>query len=451
MRAVEVNIASFYDADEVEAMARAAGFVERRSPVTGLRFLLTFTTGLLNTPDGTLAQLAAFLGATCGATVSPQAVDERINSMAREFLGMCLRRSLELSAAIPRGGGDALDRFDHVYVIDSTNFELRPALAPQFRGNGGGASAASMRIQFAFDYRTGIMHVEIGDVRLSDTATLARLVEAQILPMDGVCLFLSDLGYFKAMTFAKISSRPNHHFLSKLQFGVKLGNPDGTDLDLQEILKREPQEFDLSVMMGGALCRLVGKRLPDDVVNRRIRKANEASQSKSRQITDWYRLFLHYALFVTSLPVEYGMAQLFALYRVRWQVELAFKVWKSILAIHRIRSAKRDRVLCEVYGKLIVAVLTSSLCAAAWAALDGLAVSPHKVAHHVRAVATNWALAITAGAARHRAFLSALNRVLARVCRKTRQKRKPTIEEILSEGLPKLSPAPDAAAPPALT
>jgi hypothetical protein len=44
-------------------MAKDIGFVERRSPVNGLRFLLTFTTGLLNTPDGTLAQLAAFLGA----------------------------------------------------------------------------------------------------------------------------------------------------------------------------------------------------------------------------------------------------------------------------------------------------------------------------------------------------------------------------------------------------
>ena len=439
MQAAEVSIARFFDPDEVEAMARQSGFVQRRSPVTGMRFLLTLTTGLLNTPDGTLAQLAAFLGATCGATVSPQAVDERINPMAREFVGMCLSRALKMSASIPRGAGDALEQFDHVYVIDSTNFELRPALAPHFRGNGGGASAASMRIQFAFDYRTGIIHVEIGDVRLSDTATLARLVEAQTLPMDGVCLFLSDLGYFKATTFASIRSRPDHHFLSKLQFGVKLRNPDGTDLDLKNLLRKKPDRFDLTVTMGETVCRLVGKKLPDDVVNRRIRKANEASKSKSRQITDLYRLFLQYALFVTSLPAEYGMPQLFALYRIRWQVELTFKVWKSILAIHRIRSAKQERVLCEVYGKLIVAILASSLCAAAWAFLGGLAISPHKVARHVRAVATNWALAITAGTVRHRDFLKALSRVLARFCKKTRQKNKPTIEEILTQALPRVS------------
>jgi len=438
MQAAEVKIAKFFDPDEIEAMARQSGFVQRQSPVTGMRFLLTFTTGLLNTPDGTLAQLAAFLGATCGATVSPQAVDERINPMAKEFMGMCLKRALKMSANIPRGTGDILEQFDHVYVIDSTNFELHPALALKFKGNGGGASPASMRIQFVFDYCTGIMHVEIGDVRLSDTATLARLIEAQTLPMDGVCLFLSDLGYFKSTTFANIHSQPDRHFLSKLQFGIKLKNPDGTDLELLDILKRKPDQFDFTVMMGETVCRLVGKRLPDDVVNRKIRKANE--KSKSRQITNLYRLFLHYALFVTSLPTaEYGMTQLFALYRIRWQVELTFKVWKSILAIHRIRSAKEERVFCEVYGKLIVAVLSSSMCAAAWAFLNGLALSLHKVARHVRAVATNWALAITAGMAKHRAFLKDLSRALARFCKKSRQKNKPIIEEILTQAFPKLS------------
>lgn len=443
MQVAEVNIARFFDPEEVEAMARHSGFVQRQSPVTGMRFLLTLTTGLLNTPDGTLGQLAAFLGTTCGATVSPQAVDGRINSEAREFMKMCLGRALKMSANIPRGTGGVLEQFDHVYVIDSTNFELNAALALRFKGNGGGASPASMRIQFVFDYCTGIMHVQIGDVRLSDAATLARLVEERVLPMDGVCLFLSDLGYFKITTFENIHSHPNHHFLSKLQFGVKLKNPDGTDLELMDILKRRPDQFDLVVTMGGTACRLVGKKLPDDVVNRKIRKANEASKKKSKQITDLYRLFLHYALFITTLPADqFGMTQLFALYRIRWQVELTFKIWKSILGIHCIRSARPERVLCEVYGKLIVAILASSLHAAAWAFLDGLPISPHKVARHVRAVAINWALAITAGAALHVAFLKELGRALARFCKKTRQKNKPIIEEILSQAFPKLAATP---------
>ena len=222
-------------------------------------------------------------------------------------------------------------------------------------------------------------------------------------------------------------------------FGSHLSQPDGTALNLRALLRKRPVHFDMPVLMGNTICRLVGQRLPDEVVNRRIRKANEASKSKSRQISDQYRLFLHYALFVPSLPLEYAMDQLFALYRIRWQVELVFKVWKSILAIHRVRSAKSDRVLCEVYGKLTVAVLVSSLCAAAWAFLDGLAISPHKVARYVRAVATNWALAIMNGPAEHKAFVARLTRLLARLCRKTRQKSKPTIEEILNAVLAKVA------------
>jgi len=84
MNSVENRYFSVLRSQEVEALAKESGFVQRRSPVTGLRFLLTFTTGLLNTPDGNARAVGAFLGATCGAAVSAQAVDERINETAND-------------------------------------------------------------------------------------------------------------------------------------------------------------------------------------------------------------------------------------------------------------------------------------------------------------------------------------------------------------------------------
>jgi ribosomal protein L22 len=80
-------------------------------------------------------------------------------------------------------------------------------------------------------------------------------------------------------------------------------------------------------------------------------------------------------------------------------------------------------------------VLANSLCAAAWAVLEGLVVSAHKVARHIRAVAVNWALAIMKNTAAHKAFLADLSRILARRCRKTNQKSKPILEKILSHAL----------------
>jgi hypothetical protein len=87
---------------------------------------------------------------------------------------------------------------------------------------------------------------------------------------------------------------------------------------------------------------------------------------------------LQYALFLTNLPQTYRIATLFTLYRIRWQMELVFKTWKSILALHKIRSAQWERVFCEVYGKLMLAALSSTITAEAETKRDLIVVSLHR-------------------------------------------------------------------------
>ena len=119
---------------------------------------------------------------------------------------------------------------------------------------------------------------------------------------------------------------------------------------------------------------------------------------------------------------------LFALYRIRWQIELVFKTWKSILAIHKIRSARLERLMCEVYGKLIVAVLSSTMAAAAETDRDVIIVSLHRAMRQLQAVAEQWALAIVQGGHALSSFVAHQVRQIARLCKKHRQKTKPTIE-----------------------
>jgi hypothetical protein len=45
------------------------------------------------------------------------------------------------------------------------------------------------------------------------------------------------------------------------------------------------------------------------------------------------------------------------LYTVRWQIELLFKQLKSILRVHHSATGKEPRLRCELYGKLLGAVL----------------------------------------------------------------------------------------------
>jgi IS4 transposase len=42
------------------------------------------------------------------------------------------------------------------------------------------------------------------------------------------------------------------------------------------------------------------------------------------------------------------------LYRVRWQIELLFKLWKSQGRLDKSLGHRGERVLCEVLAKLLV-------------------------------------------------------------------------------------------------
>jgi hypothetical protein len=431
----EIEISSFFSGREVEEIARGTSLVERKSPITGLKFLLAFTTGLLNTPDGTLAQLAGFLSVACQTGVSAQAVDGRISAKAKEFMRLLMEKALSMSERTLRIGPEILAGFKHIYVTDSTNFELHASLADKFKGSGGGASMASMRIQLVFDYLAGTMHVEIGDAKLSDPKTLQRIIRERKLDMSGKCLFIQDLGYFKTATFADIAECPGKYFLSRLMFGVNIHDLQGQNIRFREILKRKPKRIDMNVMIGGLECRLVGTRLPDEVVNQRLRRANSESERKGG-ITDDYRIFLHYALFITNLPDAYDMNTLFLLYRIRWRIELIFKTWKSILNMHRIRSAREERVMCEVYGKLILAAFSSMICAAAEETLAwGTLISLHRAMRQMRSAAFGWAKAIMHGCGKHAQFIMDLSEQIARLCVKRNQKKRPTLEQLLSEAI----------------
>ena len=62
------------------------------------------------------------------------------------------------------------------------------------------------------------------------------------------------------------------------------------------------------------------------------------------------------------------------IYRIRWQIELIFKQWKSILGIDCLRGSSPNRILCLVYGRLIAVILMSMiyrcLCCYALAVFD---------------------------------------------------------------------------------
>ena len=42
---------------------------------------------------------------------------------------------------------------------------------------------------------------------------------------------------------------------------------------------------------------------------------------------------------------------------MRWQIELTFKIWKSICKIDKVKKVKKDRLECYIWAKLLMIVL----------------------------------------------------------------------------------------------
>ncbi len=429
----------FFPKDELKEIAKSNNFVQRESAIDGFNFLLTFTTGLMNTTDSTLAQMAAFLNNTCHLGVSPQAIDKRINPKAKDFLKHCLDKALRLSNKKIDIPNKLISLFKHIYIIDSTNFDLHPSLKDIFKGSSGTASDSSMRIQFIYDYLTGRSYIEIGDNRTADSTTLFNIVKENKLATDGNALFLQDLGYSKRQTFVLMNDADNF-FISKLKYNVNVFNLSGKKIDLFKILKKNPPYLNMTIKIDSMECRLVGSKLPESVINQRNRKANNDSKKKKGATSKKeYKLFLSYGLFITNLSEHYSPEALYTIYRLRWQVELVFKSWKSIIGINKIHTARVDRVLCEVYGKLIVAVILSTLFLRLKYRFK-TDFSCYKIFQLFKSISLKWATCIQESQRIHAEFIDNLIPQIIRFCKKNKQRNKPTIDVLLSLLQPAESP-----------
>ena len=105
-----------------------------------------------------------------------------------------------------------------------------------------------------------------------------------------------------------------------------------------------------------------------DVVGRLI--AVRLPESQAEKARAWVRRELgskatatdleaaHYVVLFATVPVErMSVGMCLELYRLRWQVELAFKRWKSLCAFDHVPNHRDDTILTWLYAKLLLAVL----------------------------------------------------------------------------------------------
>ncbi len=111
--------------------------------------------------------------------------------------------------------------------------------------------------------------------------------------------------------------------------------------------------------VSGRVCAIRKTEEAIRIVQEGFRK--EAAR-KGRQLQPQTLEFAKYVIVFTTFPAaEFSAADVLEWYRLRWQVELVFKRFKSLAALGHLPKHDDESAKAWLYGKLLVALLVEKL------------------------------------------------------------------------------------------
>ena len=184
-------------------------------------------------------------------------------------------------------------------------------------------------------------------------------------PLQAGQLALVDRGYSNGPGIASAVQKGADVLCRVNRGALPLYTSDGERIDVMERLRglkgRRTEQWPVEIrteLDGEAMVipgRLVAVRLPKNKAQearKRVRK--EYGKKTSAQMLE----AAGYVVLFTTVPIaRMSAAHCLALYRLRWQVELLFKRWKSICGLDELPNFIEDTVLSWVLIKILLVLI----------------------------------------------------------------------------------------------
>ena len=217
-----------------------------------------------------------------------------------------------------------------------------------------GATGTDHRLHIAMD----LVSLQFLEVLVSDVHTGETLKHFTFAPGD---IAVADRGYAQCQGMNAALQQGADLIVRLHPFSVVLGDATGAPLELCAALKRQRMEtlrtLVVTLRATGGQHEVRGwvhaYRLNVEHANRARHKCRQGHKkgtpsAESLFLAGWVLVF------TTLAPTVLSAQTILALYRCRWQVEIAIKRWKSVLDVDALR-AKAHSPLAEVWlhGKLL--------------------------------------------------------------------------------------------------
>lgn len=285
--------------------------------------------------------------------ISRQSIHERFTPEAVKFIKALLAEQITASnVPLPM-----LSSFSGVFLHDSTRFKLPDHLKELYKGPSGDGGAAGCSIQCCYDLRNHCFK-ELSINAMVDNDSSYATSNSWITPCS---LVLRDLGYF-SITGLKQIEQKDAFYISKVSPRTQFYDLDNTQVPLARIVdymdKYQLDQFEKQMLITTAhkhpvrvIFRRVSQQLYEKRIRARSRKNHYAGSKLSKDYTAWSKLIV----LVTNVASHTLSAdQVLSTYRLRWQIELVFKTWKSHYKLHKTKKMKQERIECYIYSMLLL-------------------------------------------------------------------------------------------------
>ena len=109
-------------------------------------------------------------------------------------------------------------------------------------------------------------------------------------------------------------------------------------------------------------ARLIIRHIGEEGAAKARRRARRKAAKNGQTASDKRLKAAEYIMLLTSLPAEQAsIDHLLGVYRLRWQIELAFKRLKSLMGLNDLLAKDPKLVRSCLYAKLILALITEDI------------------------------------------------------------------------------------------